>query len=65
MWIVIRFAEIQIVNEPEKCCELIQNIIDSIVYQKGFVNSVKKVNRWTTDDAYEMAFKGGEKTISS
>jgi hypothetical protein len=65
-WIVIRFAEIQIVLYPELCCDFIQQVIDSVIKKNDFhINKFmfkesgmcRKIPFWTRADSYEMAVK--------
>lgn len=62
-WIVIRFAEIQIIRQPNECCELIQNVINFIYNEnettKNNLENIKKhinnIPRWTESDAIWLA----------
>jgi hypothetical protein len=60
-WIVIRFAEEQIVRQPESCCKVIAETIasiigdDSILYSFRSISQLKPVQRWTQTEAYAMA----------
>ncbi len=59
-WAVVRFAERQIFKEPELCCLIIADLINSIVgssLMKDYSRLVKisKENIWTLDQADEMA----------
>jgi hypothetical protein len=61
-WIVIRFAEIQIIRQPEQCCELVQNVIsfifdDSQTKLDNIKSLIKNIPRWTESDAQWYAEK--------
>ena len=68
-WIVIRFSEKQVVQEPEQCCFFIAQAIDTISGNtklcKRFDRKVKKLNldhMWTVSDAKNMIknkYRGG------
>jgi hypothetical protein len=48
-WIVIRFAEIQIHQNPKGCCDFIKSIINSIVDSKSLLvsaNEIENVKQW-------------------
>ncbi len=59
-WIVIRFSEEQIVRYPESCCKFIGETINKITYDPFILDSfdkiqdIKKVKRWTEEEAKEM-----------
>jgi hypothetical protein len=60
-WIVIRFAEEQVVRYPESCCKQIASAIALITgigrYQKKFqdVRTVPRMRQWTKRQAKKMA----------
>jgi hypothetical protein len=59
-WIVIRFAEEQVVRYPESCCKQIASAIASLGierYQKKFqdVPAVPRMRQWTKRQAKKMA----------
>jgi len=62
-WIVIRFAEEQIVNEPINCCYVIAETIyeytsdDNFLKKLGKAFPLGKVKRWTKDESHKLAFK--------
>lgn len=56
-WFVIRFAEEQVAQQPEACCNYIRAIIEHIYDGKPINSSVNIVNQWTYWDAKEMADK--------
>jgi hypothetical protein len=59
-WVVIRFAEEQIIRYPEICCDFIANVINEICQSLSYIESknlnLPKVKRWTKEEAHEMAF---------
>lgn len=60
-WIVIRFAEIQIIKFPEKCCDIIKSTLSSIKNEvKVDVELIKlKIEnypRWDKEEANRLAF---------
>lgn len=59
-WIIIRFAEIQVVKFPEKCCELINSTIDWITTKEKDISTIKDqvegYNCWTKEEAHRLAF---------
>lgn len=60
-WIVIRFAEEQIVKEPENCCYFIAEKIFEFIENDSFIKNMstfqnpKPIKRWTEDEARVMA----------
>ncbi len=58
-WIVIRFAEAQVVNEPFICCKIIDEVIDKVLLTDSDQEKtkIKHIKRWTKDEAHQMAFK--------
>lgn len=61
-WIVIRFAEEQIVKTPNACCKFIGNLLKSIInsYSSSCLHvdeSLLNVKLWTQQEAIEMARK--------
>jgi hypothetical protein len=67
-WIVIRFAEEQIIRQPESCCRVIAETIadiynnNSILYKFERVPMLNPIKRWTSDEALQMAAKEYRKT---
>jgi hypothetical protein len=65
-WIVIRFAEIQVHQNPVECCRYIADVISKIHLEFAFPNSLKNVNaiqpalRWTQEEA-EILSKNRER----
>lgn len=59
-WIIIRFAEEQIVKYPEYCCKTIADTINILsnkyVFDKILANSseLPKISRWTNKDVNEL-----------
>lgn len=59
-WIVIRFAEEQIVKYPDSCCQIIKNVINNISElgdSDHEINLLIPIKRWTKEEAHKMAFK--------
>ncbi|MEN9442816.1 MAG: hypothetical protein RLZ33_2893, partial [Bacteroidota bacterium] len=56
---IIRFAEIQIVEQPQECVNLIRDIFECVHNREKehSFNALKKVKCWSKDEAHEMAFK--------
>lgn len=54
-WIVIRFAEEQVILNPNDCCSLIQNVVDLILNEATFKDVadceslVPKIMKWTNE----------------
>jgi len=63
-WVVIRFAEVQVVKYPEKCFDFLMFVISEL--SKGCVNIennyLDNIAQWTKDEAYEMAYRRFRKT---
>jgi hypothetical protein len=57
-WIVIRFAEEQIVKHPENCYAFIRDLIEKIETAKMDLdyNLIKPVPHWSKEMAHKMAF---------
>ena len=57
-WIIIRFAEEQIIKFPQDCKLFLDQFIDSISSGKLAVDFplIKKVPQWTKDEAHKMAY---------
>lgn len=54
-WGVIRFSEKQIVTEPKKCCQLIQNILEAIKGKQNYIeHSITKEPFWSHEEALIM-----------
>lgn len=58
-WVVVRFAEQQIVTQPELCCKLLAELISQLVPgQENFTTAtgtLAPVPQWTFEQAKEMA----------
>ncbi|QHT66720.1 hypothetical protein GXP67_08635 [Rhodocytophaga rosea] len=60
-WIVIRFAEEQIVKYPDECCKYIAKIVSELISNNQFLQKMNavsyllEVNHWTYEEAKEMA----------
>lgn len=60
-WVVIRFAEIQIIKHPRQCCEIIQATIDSIksnnpIDEKSIKNKIENFSSWNKEEANRLAY---------
>jgi hypothetical protein len=59
-WIVIRFAEIQIIKNPTECVELISTIINNL--KKSICDdisnqfSIEPIQNWSKEDSYKLGF---------
>lgn len=58
-WIVIRFAEEQVVKHPDQCVKEICNLVkdftnDSIPHSLKNVGELRAIPRWTTEEAWTM-----------
>lgn len=54
-WFVIRFAEIQIVKQPEQCCEYINAVIENIISGGEFNSFVNPYKCWSLTESFQMA----------
>ncbi|MDV3002564.1 MAG: hypothetical protein N5P05_004219 (plasmid) [Chroococcopsis gigantea SAG 12.99] len=56
-WVVVRFAEEQVVKQPQECCDLIAAIAEKLSggYVEFPTNRVRAVPRWDDLDAQDMA----------
>lgn len=59
-WIVIRFAEIQVIENPQGCCALINDVLLNIKkatpqYAEN-QNRINFTNDWNKDEAHQLAF---------
>lgn len=63
-WLVLRFAEIQFVNQPDECCDYIANFINThtrSLYDlpvTGIYKKLEKVECWSHDDAVHKELIG-------
>jgi very-short-patch-repair endonuclease len=59
-FVIIRFAEIQIVKYPLYCCNLISSIHKNIsgfkIEQEVANSNIQKTKRWSKEEAHRMAF---------
>lgn len=59
-WLVIRFTESQIVENPSACCELISDVIlnlkNCIIEDFSIQSKVKVEPSWTYEEAHKLAF---------
>ena len=58
-WFVVRFAEEQVVRYPQACCKTIAELIAEITGEPipaylAIINPLPPINRWTTEEAFEM-----------
>lgn len=59
-WIVIRFAEEQVIEQPLECCFFIKNVLDQMKLLQNVethLAKLKTVNVWSYDIASRMAFR--------
>ncbi|MEG4496646.1 hypothetical protein QUB05_04550 [Microcoleus sp. F10-C6] len=59
-WVIIRFAEEQVVKCPSSCCKVVASIISEITCEKipscfTDVPDLQPVNQWTKSEAEQMA----------
>lgn len=60
-WVVVRFAEEQIINQRNECCKVIAHIIYSLTGDEYFSKKLnaygfpKSIKRWTYEEAIVMA----------
>lgn len=60
-WVVVRFAERQIVEAPLSCCKVIAQVIDAVTGDYSFLEQLTKepdlipISSWTTREAKKMA----------
>ncbi|WP_169513211.1 hypothetical protein [Hymenobacter aerophilus] len=59
-WVVIRFAESQVVSQPDECCNLILNVLSKLSFDLIRADSESElplsVTQWTREVAHKMAF---------
>lgn len=59
LWIVIRFAEKQVLEQPESCCKEIAKVIDFLISDSSYLeklsryDDVKPTKRWTYEEALQ------------
>ena len=61
-WIVIRFAEIQIIRNPNMCCGIIENVIKNLkscILKDDFSDNsqIQIIEKWSKEDAHKLAFQ--------
>lgn len=64
-WLVIRFAEEQVVKQPEACCAVIAQQIYQLTgkdLEVRYFDNLIAIKRWTESEAEEMATKDYRKT---
>jgi nitrogen fixation-related uncharacterized protein len=67
-WIVIRFAEVQVVKHPDRCCKLIAETIhaylpsEELISKFSCVEDLPLVAQWTYQEAYDMAVESHRTT---
>jgi hypothetical protein len=60
-WVVIRFAEEQVVKDPKGCCKVIADVVETLTGDKTYsrrlknVDAVSPVEQWTKEQAVRMA----------
>lgn len=70
-WVIIRFSEEQIKNEPKSCCKEIAKIIALITGDKSFINQFKNINdlyrhrKWNFDDIPKLREKNYRNLINA
>lgn len=65
-WLVVRFAEEQIIKYPEACCFQIQNVLAYVLGDADRIqNSVPNVTHWTKQEATRMAEQNSRNYFSS
>lgn len=59
-WLVIRFAESQIIENPSACCELISDVVQNlkrcVIEDFSLQSKIKVVASWTSEEAHKLAF---------
>lgn len=65
-WIVLRFAEIQIIKKPTECCNLISEVISSLqnftILDFSLKSEIEFVEILTKEESHKLAFKNYRKT---
>ena len=57
-WVVIRFAEEQIVKHPELCCQYVVQVVNSLINDYQYPEGSEKLQvtqQWTYKEAVSMA----------
>lgn len=56
-WLVIRFSEKQIINQPIECCKLIKDVCKNIVDRKLYIETEIIIEKsWTHEEALVMLY---------
>lgn len=57
-WIIVRFTEEQVVNDPTRCYEFIKNLVDRILLGKLEIeySKIERFPQWTKDEGHKLAF---------
>ncbi|MBF0695403.1 MAG: hypothetical protein IR153_10150 [Flavobacterium sp.] len=57
-WILLRFAEIQIVKYPDRCCNLIKEVVKVLTEDISNLKSLKSIvpteNKWSYESSLEL-----------
>jgi len=54
-WFVFRFAEEQIVKQPDECVNYITGLINTIEGKSAQKHTLNRIKRWTHSEAFKMA----------
>ena len=57
-WVVIRFAEEQIVKQPKQCCQYVAKVVNSLIGSYSYAEGkteLKPIKQWTYEEAKIMA----------
>lgn len=60
-WIVIRFAESQIIRQPDSCCKVIAEVIDAVAHlgylkQLEDTEELETVRQWSKEEALHLKY---------
>ncbi len=55
-WVVIRFAEEQVVKEPLECCQFVESVVKTLLEEKteNTPTNPTLIQQWTYDESLEM-----------
>jgi very-short-patch-repair endonuclease len=63
-WVVLRFAEEQIIKQPKNCCRLVNEVVQKYITIEPIVDvelveatGLSKVPSWTKEQAHRLAFR--------
>ena len=60
-WIIVRFAEIQIIKFSDECINIISEIINRLIGLKTInlknLGKIKTIPQWTKDEGYQLAYE--------